>query len=64
MRGHLVLWDIDHTLINAGGLSHHLYGVVFGADAKLLEGIQVGDQVQGKLEKRDTGNVIIKLEKR
>jgi protein SCO1/2 len=34
------------------------------ADAKLLEGIQVGDQVQGKLEKRDTGNVIIKLEKR
>jgi phosphoglycolate phosphatase-like HAD superfamily hydrolase len=23
------LWDIDHTLINAGGLSHHLYGVVF-----------------------------------
>lgn len=29
MRGHLVLWDIDHTLINAGGLSHHLYGVVF-----------------------------------
>jgi Cu/Ag efflux protein CusF len=34
------------------------------ADAKLLEGIQVGDQVQGKLEKRDTGDVIIKLEKR
>lgn len=31
MRGHLVLWDIDHTLINAGGLSHHLYGVVFAA---------------------------------
>jgi phosphoglycolate phosphatase len=29
VRGHLVLWDIDHTLINAGGLSHHLYGVVF-----------------------------------
>ena len=29
MRGRLVLWDIDHTLINAGGLSHHLYGVVF-----------------------------------
>jgi Cu/Ag efflux protein CusF len=34
------------------------------ADAKLLEGIQVGDEVQGKLEKRDTGDVIIKLEKR
>ena len=34
------------------------------ADAKLLEGIQVGDKVQGKLEKRDTGDVIIKLEKR
>ncbi|HEY4462001.1 MAG TPA: haloacid dehalogenase-like hydrolase [Streptosporangiaceae bacterium] len=25
----LVLWDIDHTLVNAGGLSTHLYGVVF-----------------------------------
>src|SRR3989442_10799923 len=25
----LVLWDVDHTLINAGGLSAHLYGVVF-----------------------------------
>src|ERR1700735_272401 len=25
----LVLWDVDHTLINAGGLSTHLYGVVF-----------------------------------
>jgi Cu/Ag efflux protein CusF len=34
------------------------------ADAKLVEGIQVGDKVQGKLEKRDTGDVIIKLEKR
>jgi phosphoglycolate phosphatase len=29
VRGHLVLWDVDHTLINAGGLSHHLYGMVF-----------------------------------
>ncbi len=29
MRGHLVLWDIDYTLINAGGLSRDLYGVVF-----------------------------------
>ena len=29
MRGHLVLWDIDNTLIDAGGLSHHLYGAVF-----------------------------------
>jgi phosphoglycolate phosphatase len=27
--GHLVLWDIDNTLIDAGGLSHHLYGAVF-----------------------------------
>ncbi len=34
------------------------------ADVKMLEGIQVGDQVQGKLEKRDTGDVIVKLEKR
>ncbi len=34
------------------------------ADAKLLEGIQVGDKVQGKLEKRDTGDVIVELEKR
>jgi len=25
----LVLWDVDHTLINAGGLSTHLYGIVF-----------------------------------
>ena len=25
----LILWDIDHTLVNAGGLSTHLYGVVF-----------------------------------
>ena len=25
----LVLWDVDHTLISAGGLSTHLYGVVF-----------------------------------
>ncbi|HEY1860352.1 MAG TPA: copper-binding protein [Gemmataceae bacterium] len=29
----------------------------------VLQGIQVGDKVEGKLEKRDTGNVIIKLEK-
>ena len=27
--GLLVLWDIDHTLLNAGGLSAQLYGVVF-----------------------------------
>ncbi len=27
-RDRLVLWDVDHTLINAGGLSAHLYGVV------------------------------------
>lgn len=25
----LVLWDIDHTLINAGGLSTEIYGTVF-----------------------------------
>ena len=25
----LVLWDVDHTLLNAGGGSAHLYGVVF-----------------------------------
>jgi len=25
----LVLWDIDYTLINAGGSSVHIYGVVF-----------------------------------
>jgi phosphoglycolate phosphatase len=29
MRRHLVLWDVDHTLIDAGGLSSHLYGLVF-----------------------------------
>jgi phosphoglycolate phosphatase len=29
MRGQLVLWDVDYTLINAGGLSRDLYGVVF-----------------------------------
>ncbi len=29
MREHLVLWDVDHTLINAGGLSPRLYEVVF-----------------------------------
>src|SRR5580704_8341069 len=29
VRGRLVLWDIDYTLINAGGLSRNLYGVVF-----------------------------------
>jgi phosphoglycolate phosphatase len=29
VREHLVLWDVDHTLINAGGLSHQLYGAVF-----------------------------------
>ena len=33
-------------------------------DAAVLKGIQVGDQVQGKLEKRDTGYVITQLEKR
>src|SRR6201992_2535525 len=25
----LVLWDVDHTLINAGGVSTQLYGIVF-----------------------------------
>lgn len=29
VSGHLVLWDVDHTLIDAGGVSQHLYGVVF-----------------------------------
>jgi phosphoglycolate phosphatase-like HAD superfamily hydrolase len=29
VREHLVLWDVDHTLINAGGLSPQLYGEVF-----------------------------------
>ena len=24
-----VLWDVDHTLLNAGGLGTHLYGLVF-----------------------------------
>jgi Cu/Ag efflux protein CusF len=33
-------------------------------DAAVLKGIQVGDQVQGKLEKRDSGYVITQLEKR
>ena len=30
VRELLILWDVDHTLVNAGGLSMHLYGVVFG----------------------------------
>lgn len=25
----LVLWDVDHTLVDAGGLSHHSYGLAF-----------------------------------
>ena len=25
----LVLWDVDHTRRHAGGLSRHLYGLVF-----------------------------------
>jgi phosphoglycolate phosphatase-like HAD superfamily hydrolase len=29
VRRHLVLWDIDYTLIDAGGLSRNLYGTVF-----------------------------------
>lgn len=29
MRGHLVLWDIDNTLIDGGGLSGQLYRTVF-----------------------------------
>jgi phosphoglycolate phosphatase len=29
VRGRLVLWDIDYTLVDAGGLSQHLYGTVF-----------------------------------
>ena len=29
MRGHLVLWDIDYTLIDGGGLSRQLYRTVF-----------------------------------
>ena len=29
MPKRLVLWDVDYTLVNAGGASVHLYGVVF-----------------------------------
>src|ERR1700761_7520526 len=29
MGERLVLWDVDHTLINAGGGSSQLYGLVF-----------------------------------
>jgi Cu/Ag efflux protein CusF len=53
---------IDHEDIP--GLMRGMEMTIKVEDAKLLEGIQVGDQVQGKLEKRETGNVIIKLEKR
>jgi Cu/Ag efflux protein CusF len=53
---------IDHEDIP--GLMHGMEMTIKVADAKLLEGIEVGDQVEGKLEKHDTGNVIIKLEKR
>src|SRR5258708_1042159 len=34
------------------------------ADTKLLEGIKVGDQVQGRLKKNESGYVITQLEKR
>jgi protein SCO1/2 len=33
-------------------------------EPKLLEGIKVGDQVQGRLKKGDTGYVLTHLEKR
>src|SRR5258708_2262092 len=33
-------------------------------DPAVIKGIQVGDQVQGKLEKRDSGYVVTQLEKR
>jgi hypothetical protein len=33
-------------------------------DAKLLEGINVGDQIQGRLRKGESGYVITRLEKR
>jgi protein SCO1/2 len=33
-------------------------------DAKILTGLQAGDEVQGKLTKTDSGPVITKLEKR
>ena len=34
------------------------------ADRKLLEGIKAGDQIQGRLKKQASGNVITQLEKR
>jgi protein SCO1/2 len=34
------------------------------ADAKLLEGLKVGDSVQGRLKKTESGLVVTKLEKR
>jgi protein SCO1 len=33
-------------------------------DAKLLEGLKAGDQVQGRLKKTDSGYLITRLEKR
>ena len=33
-------------------------------DAKLLEGVKVGDQVQGRLKKGESGYVLTQLEKR
>jgi len=33
-------------------------------DPKLLEGIQIGDQVQGRLKKGESGYVLTQLEKR
>jgi Cu/Ag efflux protein CusF len=53
---------IDHEDIP--GLMRGMEMTIKVENAKLLDGIQVGDMVQGKLEKRDTGNVIIKLEKK
>jgi phosphoglycolate phosphatase len=29
MQKRLVLWDVDHTLVDAGGLSSHCYGLAF-----------------------------------
>jgi protein SCO1/2 len=34
------------------------------ADARLLEGVKVGDHLQGRLKKADSGYVITRLEKR
>jgi protein SCO1 len=69
IRGKVVAVDLTKSQVT---LDHEtIPGVMEGMtmpfkveDAKLLSGLQAGDQVQGKLKKTDSGPVITRLEKR